>query len=267
MDLQSIEQVVKSHFASFGNLDRSDRHVSIIQSTRLSLAILKHHFLTKTEDGSKKNLENIFDIFDSSLRYILDPNVDEISEDVCSTCGGIEEVDELLQKMEEISIPKVKKSSESISRKKEATSKEKEKEVASENFSDDNDEDSDWASSLGNEGPDDGEEEEEKPQWPESENNIRILLVHEPERDIIGYLSGLSELDTRFLKLLEDLAKVNIFTDAPHKLYSFMLHHKNMFNCMKEAERNSLYTLPLKHGCKTLLEEYFAFEEEVKKSE
>lgn len=260
MDLHSIENVMREHFISFGNLSQEEKNTSIIQSSRLSLSMLKYHLLSNIKVGeeNKEDIKSIFHIFDSSLRYLLDGDCfyhhdtsDEESREVCSSCGGIE-----------------KKSTDNHPtinplRKEDILAKAHEG-IESENFTDKNTEDSDWASSLNNEGADNNDAvvEEENKDWPEEEKDCtNFFIVYSEEISTTIYNDIIrNKLGDSYLKLLNDLLVRNIMVVAPYKLNSYMEHHKTIFECMNEVERNCLYAVPLKQGCRDLLEEYFKFD-------
>lgn len=76
MDYSQINEMIGQHFSSFDRLTIENRKVSIIQSTRLILSILKYKLISElgSEIDKKNNPQDISEIFkmlDSSLNYTI----------------------------------------------------------------------------------------------------------------------------------------------------------------------------------------------------
>jgi len=284
MDYKDINEIVNDHFSSFDRLNVENRKISIIQSTRIILSVIKYRILTEISETEKEHLCEIFKVLDSSLIYLVSKNAiaDATYEDMRS---DISEEDDFISR--ELSAVQShneagKEEPKGLKGLKELKEIEELKgiKIVNNDNNNTNDSDDDDGSSLNSiysaslnspkivmkktkdKNKSKGKEEEETPndaifeEPPKEEEDVKELFSKSVRLYLMDKLERIN--DDRFHRLLISLKGLGIYTHAPYKLYNMLKHHSTFFKTRKDVETCSVYSLIKEEGFIDVIFEYFS---------
>ncbi len=243
MELNDINNILRDQMSSLNHLTPPMAFASTIQTIRMGLQILNSAVKTKYEDMEREQMNSIIRLLDSKLHSLLihkdDGSSDNELSDDDSQCDNC---------------------------------KDKEEMIDPENFSEENKEESDWASSLTSDSDSDeekkrkvngksenDEEEDNLPKWGESEEQIAINEICVYQEDPIECIYGnLTVNDEKYDKFLSEIAGKCITVKAPNKLYYLMELHRESSDNMDRIYLQTMFKPLIEHDCKSFLDEYYA---------
>lgn len=278
MEYQDINEVVNDHFSSFDRLSVENRKISIVQSTRLILSILKFKIIREVRDNDGDYIKELFKTLDTSLNYIISKDaisdllynksatgldmksdISDISDnddngdngDICDDGDDInhDDRDEKEKDRENVALKIIKKNLVTISS--------------------DDDESSTSLNSIysvslnspiknKHKEDDKGKEPEDENEGGEGENDIVELFSKSHHPYFVDKIQRIE--DDKFHELLRSLRSVNIYTHAPYKLHRMLKYHSSFFKDKKDILTCSVYSLPVNEGHINMIVDYFGFD-------
>lgn len=282
MNYKDFNHIVDEHFSSFGRLSVENRKVSIVQSTRLILSIIRYNIkqedLGKLDEEQKDSVDELFLTLDTSLNYII--SKDAIIDNYHTELDMRSDIpDEPPQPIQHADDGNDKREDNPIGKDDfKVGDKTRGKEQQSDDESQDSDEDSSslnsiYSVSLNDKKGDTSSNVVNTVKGADGikeikDENDEIFDEKHEEEDLVKELFSKDKYpysldsvhrikDQKFHSLLESLSKVGIFTHVPYKLYRILRHHATFFKSRKDIITCSVYSLVIEQGYIDIIAEFF----------
>ena len=256
MDISDINNTLRDQFATLNGLPAPIKYVTIFQTIRMGLQMVKSSMKDRYPSSEGEIVESVIHIFDRNLHMLMisgnlieiaDDSSEELSddEDECKVCNS------------------------------------KEKHIEPEEFSEKNKEHSGWASSITSE--DDEEIEEESKVRAKVRAKVRTkegAKAGAKEEDSLKVDQDDSEPDTpldelfffmnngevnrgsvedkKYIKFLNMIAKKNIYTSVPNKLYGIMEMNRESSFDINKLRMSATFKFLIDNDCEQDLIKYYS---------